>query len=276
MSDHLDKPFNLVLVVLYKLQPGESPTLQSFVQYVATLDESAKAGYRLCIWDNSPVSCEDAVLSMQSQFPTLSIQYIHTPENTPLSKVYNQMAEQVAENAYLTLFDQDTSLPREYFEELCSAQCRLEPLILPKVMCQGLLVSPGTRFYARGRLLRDIPSGRVKSKNLLAINSGMSIHGKVLRAIKYDERLRFYGTDTYFMKNYEKFYDHAFVLETPLSHSLAEMEERPKEWHVAHAKEKFRAFNIIFSDSVIEILFVRIYAFFVKSRSFVLGLIKKT
>ncbi len=266
---------NQMVVVLYKMTPEDSPTIQSIMRYARALDEVAVAGYRLIIWDNSPDACEDSVRRMQKQLPMLSIQYIHTPENTFLSKIYNLLAEQIHLNSYLTLLDQDTSLPNEYFKELQLAQLRLEPLILPKVICNGRLVSPGGRFLAHGRLLDSVPSGVIRSKNLLAINSGMSILGKVLRIIKYDERLCFYGTDTYFMKKYERHFGHAFVLDSSILHSLAEMEIRPKEWHVANRKEKYRTFAIIFSDSVMEIIFVHIYIIFEKFKSRVLDLLNK-
>lgn len=256
--------FNQLLVVLYKVAPEDSPTLQSFMRYARTLDESGITGYRLVIWDNSPGAWEGGVSRLQEQFPMFQVQYIHTPENTSLSKIYNLVAAQIPDDSYLTLLDQDTSLPAEYFKELDLAQRKLEPLILPKVICQGRLVSPGSRFFARGRLLDSVPSGVVRSKNLLAINSGMSIRGSVLRTIRYDERLRFYGTDTFFMRNYEKYFDHAFVLETPISHSLAVMEKKSKDWQVAYTTELLRTLSIIYTNSIWEMLFVRAYSMFIR------------
>ena len=276
MSDSLSEiNFNQIVVVLFKMAPQESPTIQSIIRYVETLDEVAVASYRLIIWDNSPDACKVEVGKIQEQLPMLSVQYIHTPENTFLSKIYNLVATEIQRHSYLTLLDQDTSLPNEYFKELELAQFRLEPLILPKVICNGQLVSPGGRFLAQGRLLDSEPAGVVRSKNLLAINSGMSILGDVLRVIKYDERLYFYGTDTYFMKKYEKHFDHAFVLHTSVFHSLAEMENQSKEWHLASRKEKYRTLKIIFADSMAEIIFVRIYIFFEKFKFRVLDLLSR-
>lgn len=266
--------FNQLLVVLYKVVPENSPTLQSYLSYAKSLDEAAINGYRLLIWDNSPEACEDVVHLFREQLPLLHIQYVHTPENTPLSKIYNQVAAQIAEDSYLTLLDQDTSLPVEYFEELALAQRSLEPLILPKVICQGRLVSPGTRFFAHGRLLESVPAGNVKSRNLLAINSGMSIRGDVFRRIRYDERLNFYGTDTYFMKKYESKYDHAFVLNQPIEHSLAVMTGKGEAWHDAYVTELFRTFGVIYRDSSAEVLFVRLYAFLYFCKTKILKLIK--
>lgn len=251
---------NIFLVVVYKMRLTESTTIQSIVNYLLAQNSQVISGCCLFIWDNSPNISDVDVRALRAQLPALGVQYVHTPENCSLSKIYNEVASKLALNEYLTLLDQDTALPPSYFEELRLAQSEQWPLILPKVVCQGLLVSPGRRFFARGIRLKKIKSGAIKSKNLLAINSGMSIQARIFRVFKYDERLQFYGTDTFFMLNYEEYFDQAFVLETPISHSLAEMEMMPVEWWDAHSKEKLRTFSIVFCNSFAEKLFVKIYA----------------
>ena len=266
MSINTDLPLikNTLLVVLYEVSSTESTTIQSIVDYLQTQDLLVATNYQLHIWDNSPKSAESDVPTLQAQLPALIIQYTHTPENRSLSKIYNQATSCLAVNEYLTLLDQDTLLPTSYFEELKMAQQDQWPLILPKVECQNLLVSPGKRFFAKGIRLKDIKSGVINSKNLLAINSGMSILGKVFHSIQYDERLRFYGTDTYFMRNYEKYFDQAFVLDTPISHSLAVMERRPEDWRIVYVKELMRTFDIIYTNSIWELLFIRAYVIFIR------------
>lgn len=262
---------NCFLVVLYKTKPEDSPTLQALLRYVQNMEE--EVCFWLYVWDNSPESNQESVKTIELLLPSLKIQYVHTPENISLSEIYNRVAIQIGEDSYLTLLDQDTSLPHEYFEELGLAQDMLEPLILPKVMCQGRLVSPGLRFFAHGRLQSSVPSGKVKSKNLLAINSGMSIRGHVFHKIRYDERLRFYGTDTFFMKQYEIHESTAFVLDTPINHSLAEMEHRSDEWWRSQKQEKFRAFKIIFSDTIVERAFVSAYIAIDKVRGAIVSIL---
>jgi hypothetical protein len=255
---------NILLVVLYKMQIMESSTIQSIADYLKTQDPQLSTSYRLHIWDNSPVPSKSGTQAMQMCLPKLHIQYTHSPENCSLSKIYNELASRLEVNEYLTILDQDTILPLAYFEELKIAQHEQWPLILPKVECQDLLVSPGKRFFARGIHLKGIDSGATNSKNLLAINSGMSILGKVFQLIKYDERLRFYGTDTYFMRNYEKYFNQAFVLDTPISHSLAVMERRSEDWRIAYIEELMRTFDIIYTNSIWELLFIRAYVIFIR------------
>lgn len=267
-----DDRLSYFLVVLYKMHPEASPTLRSFLSYAG---ESASCSrLRLVIWDNSPSSSAEAIDLLRSKYSRLCIRYVHTPENRSLSSIYNELGEDVDENSYLTLLDQDTSLPVGYFDDLLLAQFSGEELILPKVMCSGQLVSPGARFFARGKLLNSVGSGRISTKNLLAINSGMSIRGDVLKRIKYDERLRFYGTDTFFMKRYERLYPYAYVLDHPVEHSLAVMDGKDEAWHRAYVEEMFRTFRFIYTDSLGEKLFVRLYYLFYLCKRFFLRLRK--
>jgi len=259
---------NIMLVVLYKMQPTASLTIQSIKNYLQAQDSQSIPSFRLFIWDNSPNSSEVDIEFLRAQLPALEIVYVHTPDNYPLSKIYNEVASTLSLNEYLTLLDQDTVLPFAYFEELRLAQSDQWPLILPKVECQNILVSPGSRFFAQGIRLKEIKSGAVSSKNLLAINSGMSILSIVFQSFKYDERLRFYGTDTFFMRKYEKCFNQAFVLETPISHSLAVMEQKSQDWHSAYTRELIRTLDIIYTNSILEVLFVRIYIIYIRLKYF--------
>ena len=261
MSNEINEDYvsNTFLIVLYKMQLVDSLTFRSIENYIHTRYFQPTLSYRLVIWDNSPSPSYDEVSNFRAKLPALEIKYIHTPKNCSLSEIYNVVATKLAFNEYLTLLDQDTVLPIAYFEELRLAQSERWPLILPKAECQNLLVSPGRRYFARGIRLKDIKSGAVSSKNLLAINSGMSILCSVFQLFKYDERLRFYGTDTFFMRNYEKYFELAFVLKTPILHSLAKMESQSEEWWEAHSKEMLRTLYIVFDNSLAEKLFVQIY-----------------
>lgn len=259
---------NILLVVLYKIKIGESPTIQSIVNYVKSIDPENLKSYQLFIWDNSPDICHD-IEAFKQEYSFLDIEYVHTPQNMTLSKIYNQIGQiSIQMNSYLTLFDQDTTIEFKYFEQLKNAQSIGYPLILPKIQCNEILVSPGKRFMSKGILLKNIESGTMNSKNLLAINSGMSISSAVFLLIQYDERLRFYGTDTYFMRQYEKYYNTVFILDSVLEHSLAEMEEHTIEWLTKHDQEKLEIFRIVFTETFFEKLFVSLYSLVIKYKIF--------
>ena len=253
-----------LLVVLYKIKPFHSPSLLSIL---GAHDKGIVSNVReLVIWDNSPYFQGEEVnlIKNKLRFPVL---YRHTPENLSLSVIYNMVAKEIKDEEYLVLLDQDTLLPGEYFQELGTLQERGYPLILPRVYCNGKLVSPGKRFFCKGRLLKDISPGVISSKNLLAINSGMAIRGNVFKVVLYDERLRFYGVDTYFMRQYEKFFKEAFVMASKVKHSLSEYDpaisaDRKREI----AQEQREARQLVFSEGFVERLVLRIYESIVSLR----------
>lgn len=256
-----------LLVVLYKTSPAASSTIQSIVAYFSSIGACQCADCELIIWDNSPQSQTEEIQNFRLNCP-IKVSFIATPENTSLSKIYNTVSSGMADSDYLTLLDQDSCLPSTYFIELRNAQRGGYPLILPQVICNGVLVSPGTRFFCKGMLLKNIKSGLIASKNLLAINSGMSATGAVFKQIHYDERLMFYGTDTYFMKQYEKRFPSAYVLEAQLNHSLAENDAATSfERKQQIAQTRRAAWKIVFSETLAERLFLFVYEFALRLRS---------
>ena len=257
---------NIFLVVLFNLLPSESTTVQSILSYFDAQCIQGELKYHLVIWDNSPISAMTDVQQFIDKAEFIDILYVNTPENLSLSCVYNYVVSTMSKDKYLTLFDQDTVMDHSYFKELLKLHLGRWPLILPKVECGGVLVSPGKRFISRGILLKKIDSGAISSKNLLAINSGMSIARTVFDSFMYDEKLLFYGTDTYFMRNYEKYYDYAFILSVPISHSLAIMQHNTIEWRSTYYCELVRAANIIFRNSVLEKIFTFLYTGYYKLR----------
>jgi GT2 family glycosyltransferase len=242
-----------ILVVIYNITVEQSKTIDSLTRNSSLINNST-----VHIWDNSPLPNRFDVKKIQGS-TSLRIKYIHTPENTSLSVIYNKIAKETPEKSYLTILDQDTDLPSEYFSELAALQEKKHPLILPIVLCRNTIVSPGRRIYSHGMLFHEIASGAHSSKNLLAINSGMSISHEVFSKFNYDSRLRFYGTDTYFMRMYEKFFSHAYVMSTRIDHSLAEMEDRSSDWRRSHLQEKIRTFGIIFNNSPLESMLSRLH-----------------
>jgi hypothetical protein len=250
---------NKFLVVLYKMSLSESPTLRAIVDYFPSNDNRYSDECELIIWDNSPISCEQELDAFR-QSTSLEVGFVHSPQNTPLSKVYNHVSRDLKNSEYLTLFDQDSFLSAAFFTELRKAQLECWPLILPKVECNGVLISPGTRFFAKGKLLKHVMQGVIASKNLLAINSGMSVQGKVFKNITYDERLMFYGTDTYFMKQYEKYFPHAYLLDATIHHSLAENDPNVSAARkIQIEKARREAWQIVFSETWMETLFLFVY-----------------
>lgn len=209
------KPKLLVLVVLYKKTISTSVTIDRLL-----LQNKALFDLNLVIWDNSPEQCpQEEITKLSAAFDRVN--YISTPENVWLSKLYNQVLG-AGNYDYALLLDQDSELPDYYFDKLNTAIAGFPQisLFLPVVMNNKKLVSPGAFVYFKGKHWKRIKTGLLSSKNVLAITSGMVISSKVMTThkIKFDERLNLYGIDTSFMLKYSKFEKQLYVLRVKFDH----------------------------------------------------------
>lgn len=209
------KPKLVVLVVLYKKTITESSTICSLLLQNMKLFE-----LELVVWDNSPDRCPERQLNdLSTQFD--GFQYIHTPENVWLSKLYNQVLRNRSYD-YAMLLDQDSHIPVLYFDRLNAALFNYADvsLFLPLILNNGKLVSPGSFVYFKGKHWKKIRTGVMSSRNVLAITSGMVISSKMFwhHQMKFDERLSLYGIDTSFMLGFAKLEKELCVLDIGFDH----------------------------------------------------------
>lgn len=208
----------LALIIVYGQIPVETT---SYKTLAATRKTSAKV--RLLIWDNSPEPHHtDESFALNFEQAT----YISTPENVGLSTIYNKVIKKhLHHTEFLLLLDQDSAIPSDFFEHFSrhSSQHPEIDLFLPTIRANGRFVSPLPYFYGWGRYWKTPRKGIQSSKFRCAINSGMMISGKYLKGdfSGYDERLRFYGTDTQFMVTYARSRNEFFIMDTTIDHDLS-------------------------------------------------------
>lgn len=211
-----------VLIVLYRKASQDSIALQSLLTQQALLRDEG-IDLQLHVWNNSPGVAQ----------PCPGVRW-HEADNQRLSVVYNQVAEQVFA-AGVDLFmisDDDTN-----YSDVSLSRC-LEQIqqvldthdgdqvgvFLPMMVSNHQLVSPGARWLFKGRLTPSVTPGVVSSKNLVGINSGLIFTKACYKRMSpfYDERLRFYATDSNFFIRYEKVFPKACVLNVTIAHDLSE------------------------------------------------------
>lgn len=176
--------------------------------------------------------------------------YSWHPENTPLSVIYNKTASQIGQNEYMIILDQDSKLPPEFLIEMRSA-AEINPevkLFLPKVHNGEKLVSPGKLFLFKGHHLKHITHGKISSKNMLAISSGMMISSQYLSKNSFDERLALYGIDTRFMIDFARKEDHLSVVPTTISHDTALWSTSDPDKLLPRFRALIRTWPIVFED----------------------------
>lgn len=205
----------LALIVVYGVDPNVTSSLQTLLN-----NDLDRDGLRILIWDNSPSPDFDKTLLERA-----SIQYVSTPENIGLSKIYNiVIADYLSENEYLLLLDQDSVLPSDFLSIASDAISDYPgvDLFLPMIKAGHNWVSPLSYFFGWGRYWKVPKHGLMKSSGISAINSGMIISSRyLLGKINYDERVDFYGTDTQFMVDYCAVRPHLFVMSVKIEHDLS-------------------------------------------------------
>lgn len=220
----------LALIVVYGCDPTNTPSMRSLVQCV-------KGGceLRIIVWDNSPRP-HDVDWRALGQTGA----YISTPDNLGLSTIYNRVIGQHLQvDEHLLLLDQDSELPTDFLEKAAAA-IAVHPkvdLFLPMVRANSRWASPVTYFCGWGRQWRSGVVGCIPSKRVCAINSGMIISSAYLHGSfpGYDERLRFYGTDTQFMLDYMDRRCRLCVIDSVIMHDLSFFSGPP-----AKRAEKFK------------------------------------
>ena len=233
-----------ILICLYNKSVEESDTLQSLLQSDLNLVNAT-----IYLWDNSPVclSSENLVF-LKNRFN--KVIYKHTPDNLALSKLYNKVIDEVVEKkGYLMLCDDDSNIPLNFFAVLVS-QIEQHPVInlfLPQIFSDAVLVSPAKDYLVFTKHIKQIQPGLLVSNCTTAINSGMVISNRLFKnGFRYDENLRFYGTDNFFMIEYARDNKFLNVLDVQIKHSLSYNSSEDISNKVRIFKEIKRANRIIY------------------------------
>lgn len=253
----------LILVVIYRRSCGESQTLRSLADCRHALRHSL-----VVVWDNSPDAASDQQIGWLSEtFPRMD--YLHDAANPGLASVYNRVisryvkAEAAEPFDFLLLFDHDTRVPANYLKALQHA-CRKHPaipLFLPLVRSREYIVSPSTVYGWKGFRWKQPRRGLEPTRHRNAINSGMAISAAFLRErfAGYDERLRFYGTDSFFMREYGKTHSHFVVLDCALEHDLSFFSDETVDIKLWRHRETVAALILLNENRGIQSWMTRLY-----------------
>ncbi len=188
----------LAIVVIYRLQPLASPSLQTLLASAAVLPSTVRLG--IVVADNTPGG--QAVVALPS-----GVQYRPYPENPGLARPYNDALAQAETQGYnwLLTLDQDTSLPVTFLGGMAdlaagydsSAPGLAVAAIVPRILDRGRLVSPFR--YVGGWLPRVLPATAdgIVGPHTSALNSASLFRVAAMRAVDgYDESFPLHNSDT--------------------------------------------------------------------------------
>lgn len=210
-----------ILIVLYKKTLDTSKTLRGVIDACEVINSTNSF---VLLWDNSPCSLPNKELQVLTDLFS-NFKYLNTPENLPLSSIYNAAITKSINNAtqYLVLLDDDSNIDHLFFKEALKNVHSGHQLLLPVIKNGGVIRSPLKYYIIKSFIFSKLSVGAMASKNIMAINSGMIIAVKFLEKyeFRYDDRLQSYGTDNYFMRFYAQKCKVLFIMEYVLDHSLS-------------------------------------------------------
>lgn len=129
-----------------------------------------------------------------------TVSYINMGGNSGLSKAYNKAIDFIGkQDCYICLFDDDTKVPEDYFEEVKKVIVEQKAdVYLPVVYDEVGLLSPN--------IMKKYSCKRAKSleclnQDISGINSGMVINAKIFSEYRYNENLFLDFVDHNFIKD---------------------------------------------------------------------------
>lgn len=152
------------VVVLYKLEPGNSPAIKSLPAFCQGLQRPL-----VLVWSNRPENTPFLPGPM-------NVFSHHDPKNSGVTAAYQFAAVLAKENGcrWLMLLDEDTTLPAGGIHLYAPLMGRAE-LIAPLVYDQKGLLSPFRFNGVRGYRLNTMPPPWLELKRHRVINSGLLI-----------------------------------------------------------------------------------------------------
>lgn len=166
-----------------------------------------------------------------------NFRYFHYPHNPGLSYCYNKLIS-LAEGEradYLNFFDQDTSLPEDYFVKIEEVLLISHFELMAPVVIQRssyILISPYKDFYGKGFHLKfgSVQKGLLSLKDKSLINSGLVIKREVFRTCGlYNPLLPLDLSDNYLIREYRKHFNNIYLLPVEIYHSLSALEKEDIE-----------------------------------------------
>jgi GT2 family glycosyltransferase len=169
-----------VVVVLYKMLPADSPTLQTLIN---SSQQTPDLQIDLLIWDNTPRGQSPGNLPGRAC-------YIAAPHNPGLATAYNFAldAALAAGREWILTLDQDTALPLDFLTKILhlirgEASSKSIAAIVPGIIGDGRQLSP---FHLLGGALpRHLPPGfrGLTEDKVYALNSAATLRVSALKEI---------------------------------------------------------------------------------------------
>lgn len=203
----------------------------------------------LVICDNSTRA--EIVLKNEQFCKLQKIDYINMHGNAGLSGAYNRALLQISKEQWVVLFDQDTIVTSNYFDELEKSILTYPDTYIhvPVVKSNEVQISPCTM---KGHVVKRMTvTNYGLYSTITAINTGMAIRTSVFEKTgNYNELIFLDYLDHDFIRNFRKYYKTIAVFNCILEQEFSDHEHSNLEADVARFKIYKKDFYIFCKDSV--------------------------
>lgn len=221
-----------MVIVLYKQKLASS-------QAYASLKKAEHSIYSpvYWVWDNSP-DRDDTLLTSDH------LLYQHHPENTGVSKAYNEagIAAKRFDKQWILLADQDSYFPESTFIEADKAMQRNRQTAIFSLLMKDDhgIISPFQWKAGRGSRVKYLRPGIHSTREWCIINSGMLISRDLLEKCGgYDEHFPLDLSDVVFFDKVKNHCESFFLLPLVAQHSLSNNDPDFK-----NALSRFQAYSM--------------------------------
>lgn len=223
----------LATIVLYNTSLEHSETFQSLSKALSNI----KGRMDILIYDNSP-----SMMYAGKIHEGWNIHYIHDALNSGISKAYNtacSLAKKL-DKKWLLLLDQDTIFPDDALQIYEKAVGRKGAnLLVPRLISNGILVSPFKPRSGKGEILKNIDPGVYRLDAVMPVNSGLMVRVEDFEACGgYNESFPLDYSDFAFITRYMQVRSHLEVLPLVCEHEFSAFNSDQK----ASSLNRFRSF----------------------------------
>lgn len=246
-----------IVIVIFKKNLQESQTLLSLMEQ----NHLEGMGIKVEIYDNSPIPClsieEINILSKK-----YSLTYKESPENRPLSSIYEEVFKDYINYDYALLLDDDSHLPANYLSSFFRQEKnnRNNHVYVPKIFTYKKLLSPYFTYFIFSKPIQYKFTGR--ANRLTAINSGIFVPLTYKQSLfKYPKYCQFYGTDSVLFEYFHKQGVNVYVLEACVEHELSFHPDSHEDTYMKSLRKVVTFWQHHYKNSVIWNVILKAYLF---------------
>lgn len=235
-----------IIIVLYKTRLEDSITIQS-------LNESLDESITLMVFDNSP---EKQYLDNNFFYKGFNVNYYHNGANPGLSHAYNLALDEAIriKKDWLLLLDQDTTVTKEYIDEIKNLDLNLISdtvvSVIPRVVSfkNEEMIAP-TRMLPGGACRPLLMASGVVATSISGINSGTLLRVSFINSINgFSSKYTLDMLDHWYFREINKENKEIYLLQNSIKQDLSVFGNFEENISLTRYKQLLNAESVFISE----------------------------